>query len=60
MITALKEKQRQKALELLSRSYSTVSPSKAAGLLGLPETEVLTCESSFSLGYFLTLQSVRS
>jgi hypothetical protein len=50
VIGALKDRQRQKAMQLLSRSYSTVSPRKAATLLGMPEADVLTCVFGFCPG----------
>ncbi len=44
LITALHTKLRAHSLQLLSRSYSTISPAKAAVLLGASEAELQPCE----------------
>ncbi len=44
LIAALHTKLRAHGLQLLSRSYSTISPAKAAVLLGASEAELQPCE----------------
>lgn len=47
LIAAMHAKLRAHSLQLLSRSYSTISPAKAASLLGASEAELQPREPPF-------------